>query len=115
MDAIDEAIERLDRVSLGLFEEHLQRCQESGGLVVLSRRLVFLGAAWDPVEGDHRRTLAVMYVHGDAAREILRVVELARQNGFTHVVWCREVCRGDSRVRKVKLERFEKICRKVLK
>lgn len=112
MNAIDEAIERLDQVDFGLFEEHLRRCQNSGGVVVLSRRLVFLGAAWDPVGGDDERTLAVMYVHGDAAGEILPVVEMARRNGFTHVVWCREICRHDSTLRKVTLERFERICRK---
>lgn len=112
MNAIDGAIERLDRVEFGLFEAHLRRCQNSGGLVVLSPRLVFLGAAWDPVAGDDEHTLAVMYVHGDAAGEILPVVEQARRQGFTHVLWCREVSRGDSGLRKVSLERFERICRK---
>lgn len=114
MNAIDGAIERMDRVSYGLFEQHLTKSYQTGGIVVLSPRLVFLGAAWDPVEGDNEHTLAVMYVHGDAAGEILPVVEQARRQGFTHVVWCREVSRGDSGLRKVSLERFERVCRKTL-
>lgn len=113
MNAIDEAIERLDRVSYGLFEEHLRFCQNSGGLVVLSRRLAFLGAAWDPVDGEHERTLAVLYVHGDAAGEILTVVEQAKRAGFTHVVWNRAVKRGDQTLRKVTLERFGQVCSKL--
>lgn len=112
MNAIDGAIERMDRVSYGLFEQHLTRSYQTGGIVVLSPRLVFLGAAWDPVEGDDEHTIAVMYVHGDAEGELLGVVEMARKQGFTDVVWCREVSRGDSSLRKVSLERFERIFRK---
>jgi hypothetical protein len=29
-------------------------------------------------------------------------------------LWCREVSRGDSSLRKVSLERFERVCRKTL-
>ena len=113
MNAIDEAIERLDRVSYGLFEEHLTKCQQSGGLVYLGRELVFLGAAWDPVGGDDEHTLAVMYVHGNA-RALLPLMGMARAQGFTDVVWCRAVCRDDLRLHKVSLDRFERVCRKTL-
>lgn len=113
MNAIDGAIERMDRVSYGLFEQHLTKCYQTGGIVVLSPRLVFLGAAWDPVEGDDEHTIAVMYVHGDAEGKLTDVLELGRRQGFTHVVWCRQVSRGDSSLRKVSLERFERVWRGV--
>lgn len=109
MSVIDEAIERLDRVSYGLYEEHLSFCVNSGGLVYLGRECVFLGAAWDPVEGDDRRTLAVMYVHGRAS-SLAMLARMAKRQGFTHVAWNRAIKRGDERVRKARIERFERLC-----
>lgn len=107
-----EALDALDaRCGEGCFSEHLEKAMRTGGLVYMDRRLCFIGAAWDPVEGDHEHTLAVMYVHGDG-RALVPLFENARRQGFTHVAWNRDVKRGDKRVRKEGLERFEEVCRK---
>lgn len=112
MNAMVEALAALDaRCGEGCFSEHLEKAMRTGGLVYMDQRLCFIGAAWDPVDGDHEHTLAVMYVHGDGSA-LVPLFEYARRRGFSHVVWCREVCRGDGRIRKVGLERFEKVCRK---
>ncbi len=109
MSVIDEAISSLDRVSYGLYEKHLEFCVNSGGLVYLGRDCVFLGAAWDPVGDDDRRTLAVMYVHGKGSA-LSMIARMARRQGFTHAAWNRAIKRGDGRVRKARLERFERLC-----
>lgn len=91
--------------SAAMIDAHLSFALESGGVVVLCQELVFIGSRWDPVAGDDEHTLAVMYVRGDA-RLLAGVARLALREGMTDVCWCRECCRGDSRLRKVKLERF---------
>lgn len=110
MDAIEEAKLRLDEVKLGLFEAHLDFCENSCGLVYLGRECVFLGASWDPVGGDHQRTLAVMYVHGDAGT-LPALCDIALARGYTHVVWNRDVSRGDRRLRKEPMARFRRVCK----
>ena len=80
----------------------------TGGLVYMDQRLCFIGAAWDPVEGDHEYMLAVMYVHGDGSL-LPELARLATDAGFTHLCWCREVCRGDGRLRKTLISECERL------
>lgn len=104
-----EALDALDaRCGEGCFSEHLEKAMRTGGLVYMDQRLCFIGAAWDPLEGDHEHTLAVMYVHGDGSL-LPELARLATDAGFTHLCWCREVCRGDGRLRKTLISECERL------
>lgn len=91
-------------------EWYVGEAVRAGGEAFCHRDYVFIWEPFDPIDGEHRETVYVIFAGGDVRKLVEHGAELVRR-GMKNVVWVRGYKRGSQEVQKHSLREWVRLAK----